>query len=61
LGFAKTQVPNYTIKVQVLLFLFTFELDAPPSPLLDSKKSNYVKGGSRWDLVSLPASNTKGG
>jgi hypothetical protein len=35
--------------------------DAPPSPSLDSKESNYVKGGSKWDLVSLPASNTKGG
>jgi len=35
--------------------------DAPPSPLLDSKEPNYVKGGSRWDLVLLPTSNTKGG
>ncbi len=36
-------------------------INAPPSPLLDSKESNYVEGGSKWDLVLLPASNTKGG
>jgi hypothetical protein len=35
--------------------------DAPPSPLLDSKEPNYGKGGSRWDLVPLPTSSTKGG
>jgi len=37
------------------------QLDVPPSPLLDSKEPNYVKGESRWDLVSLPTSSTKGG
>jgi hypothetical protein len=36
-------------------------IDAPPSPLLDSKEPNYVKGGSRWDLVLFPTSSTKGG
>jgi hypothetical protein len=36
-------------------------INAPPNPLLDSKESNYVKGGNKWDLVLLPASNTKGG
>jgi hypothetical protein len=35
--------------------------DAPPSPLSDSKELDYVKGGSRWDLVPLLASSTKGG
>jgi len=35
--------------------------DVPPSPLLDSKESNYVKSGIKWDLVPLPTSNTKGG
>jgi hypothetical protein len=35
--------------------------DVPPSPLLDSKEPNYVKGGSRWDLVPLPTFSTKGG
>jgi len=35
--------------------------DAPPSPLSNSKEPNYVKGGSRWDLVPLPASSTKRG
>jgi len=35
--------------------------DAPPSPSLDLKESNYVKGGSKWDLVPLPASSIKGG
>jgi len=35
--------------------------DAPPSPLLDSKEPNYVKGENKWDLVPLPTSSTKGG
>jgi hypothetical protein len=36
--------------------------DAPPSSLLDPKRvPTMLKSGSSWNLVPLPASNTKGG